>query len=109
MSAFMVSPVWRFSLRLPNGYNNGLFPGLVTWEAAIRWFSLGDLVQELVVGLERLEAVDEQLEAGSGVAGLVGSETAEHPAQLPHLLELLAVEQQLLVAGAEDASTSIAG
>ena len=59
---------------------------------------LGDLGEELVVGAERLEAVDEQLEAGRGVA--VGGEAGQHPAQLPDLLQLLAVEQQLLVAGA---------
>ena len=59
---------------------------------------LGDLVEELGVGAERLEAVDEQFQPGGGVA--VGGKAAEHAAQLPHHLQLLAVEQQLLVASA---------
>ena len=58
----------------------------------------GDLVEELGVGAERLQPVDEQLQAGSRIA--VCGEAAEHAAELPHHLQLLAVEQQLLVTGA---------
>ncbi len=56
----------------------------------------GNFAEELGVCSERLQAVDEQLEARCSVA--VGSEAAENTAQLPHHLELLAIEQQLLMA-----------
>src|SRR5712692_1024461 len=55
---------------------------------------LGDLGQELVVALGRADLVDEQLET------LALLERVQHPAQLPDLLELVPVEEQLLVAGA---------
>src|SRR5205807_2871731 len=58
---------------------------------------LGDLRQELVVALGRLDLVHQQLQAGGGVA--LAPEGVEDPAQLPHLLELGSVEQQLLVTG----------
>src|SRR5215210_2785087 len=59
---------------------------------------LGDLRQELVVGPERLQTVDEQLQTRRGVA--VGGQSGEHASQLPHHLQLLTVVEQLLVAGA---------
>src|SRR5437899_4655469 len=52
---------------------------------------LGDLGQELVVGLEGAHAVDEQLEAGTVAAvaaTLAATEPRPHPAQLPHHVEL---------------------
>src|SRR2546430_17251841 len=52
---------------------------------------LGDLGEELVVALGRADLVDEQLEALALLEGV------QHPAQLPDLLELVAVEEQLLV------------
>src|SRR4051794_9100429 len=52
---------------------------------------LGDLGEELVVALRRADLVDQQLEA------LAVLERVQHPAQLPDLLELVPVEQQLLV------------
>src|SRR5262245_9431391 len=55
---------------------------------------LGDLGEELVVALRRPDLVDEQLEALALLEGV------EHPAELPDLLQLVPVEQQLLVAGA---------
>src|SRR4029079_7011877 len=57
-----------------------------------------DFVEELVVGAEGAQPVDEQFEAWGGVA--ICGQAAEDSAQLPHHLQLLAVEQQLLVAGA---------
>src|SRR4051794_10352401 len=65
---------------------------------ALHAWLLGDLGQELVVGAERLQPVDQQLEPWGGVA--VGGEPAQHTPQLPHHLQLLAVEQELLVPGA---------
>src|SRR5450759_1782485 len=59
--------------------------------------ALGDLSQELVVALGRADLVHEQFESGSGAA-LVG-QGIEHSAQLPDLLELRTVEEQLLMAG----------
>src|SRR6188768_2192393 len=44
---------------------------------------LGDLGEELVVGAERLETIDQQLEAGRRTA--VGGEARQDTAQLPHL------------------------
>src|SRR5579875_748717 len=58
---------------------------------------LGDLGQELVVATGGLDLLDEQLQARRRVA--VAGQGVEHPAQLPDLLELVAVEEQLLVAG----------
>src|SRR5437764_13155470 len=55
---------------------------------------LGDLGEELVVALGGADLVDQQLEA------LPLLERVQHPAELPDLLELVPVEQQLLVAGA---------
>src|SRR6266516_7550753 len=52
---------------------------------------LGDLGEELVVALGGADLVDEQLEALALLEGV------QHPAELPHLLELVAVEEQLLV------------
>src|SRR5215813_511808 len=61
-----------------------------------RWL-LGDLGQELVIGAERLQPVDQQLEAGGSRPTF--SQPGQDPAQLPHHLELLAVEEELLVPG----------
>src|SRR5581483_908010 len=58
---------------------------------------LGDLGQELVVRPGRLDLVLQELEAGGGVA--FGTEGVQHPAQLPDLLQLGAVEEELLVPG----------
>src|SRR5256886_7797649 len=55
---------------------------------------LGDLGEELVVALGGADLVDQQLET------LPLLERVQHPAELPDLLELIPVEQQLLVAGA---------
>src|ERR1700722_2317069 len=52
--------------------------------------ALGDLRQELVVGLGGADLVDEQLEARGPAA--VGRQGVEDPAQLPHLLELAPLE-----------------
>src|SRR6476469_6280076 len=52
------------------------------------------LHEELHVATGLLESVDEQLDA------LLLVEGGEHPAQLPHDLELLAREEDLLLAGA---------
>src|SRR5215207_5564615 len=52
---------------------------------------LGDLGQELVVALRRADLVDEQLEA------LAVLESVQHSPQFPDLLELVAIEEQLLV------------
>src|SRR5207248_5830881 len=54
---------------------------------------LGDLGEELVVALGGLDLVHEQLEPRTTLEGV------EHPTELPHLLELDALEQELLVAG----------
>src|SRR2546423_406679 len=59
--------------------------------------SLGDVGQELLVALRRLDLVHQQLEPGGGAA--LVAEGVEHPPELPHLLELRPVEQQLLVPG----------
>src|SRR5581483_12182854 len=59
---------------------------------------LGDLGQELVVVLGGAHLVDEQLEATTRRA--VAVEGVQDPAQLPDLVELVALEQQLLVPGA---------
>src|SRR5262245_59720152 len=53
---------------------------------------LRDLGEELVVALRGADLVDEEFQA------LALLERVEHAPQLPHLLELLTVEQQLLVA-----------
>src|ERR1700730_11889355 len=58
---------------------------------------LGDLGEKLVVALGGLDLVHEQLQTG-GVAALA-IEGVEHPPQLPHLLQLRPVEEQLLVPG----------
>src|SRR2546429_6337666 len=55
---------------------------------------LGDLGEELVVALGGADLVDQQLET------LPLLERVQHPAELPDLLELVPIEQQLLVAGA---------
>src|SRR5580765_8002478 len=63
---------------------------------------LGDLGQELVIGLEGAHAVDQQLEAGavaSVAATLAPAEPGQDPAQLPDHVELSSREQQLLVPG----------
>src|SRR3954470_24477889 len=93
MSAFMMLPVWRLISVVPRGTTSPYS------RPSGRNVGLGDLLEELVVGPERLQAVDEHLQAG-GVAGtLVGLETAQHPAEPPDLLELPMLEQKLLVAG----------
>ena len=58
---------------------------------------LGDLGQELVVAAGRLDLVHQQLQAGGVLA--VGGQGVQDPAQLPDLLELAPLEQELLVAG----------
>src|SRR3954464_14167824 len=54
---------------------------------------LGDLGEELVVALGSPDLVHQQLQTRSAFQGV------EHPAQLPDLLELRALEEQFLVAG----------
>src|ERR1700685_4408527 len=59
-------------------------------EPSIGWRSggraLGDLGQELVVALGGTDLVHQELESGGGAA-FVG-QRVQHPAELPHLLEL---------------------
>src|SRR4030088_1632692 len=63
-------------------------------------WGLGHFGQELVVGLERLHSVEQQLEAGPAAAAtLTAGETREHPAQLPHHVELVTGDEQLFVPG----------
>src|ERR1700684_3670878 len=59
--------------------------------------ALGDLGQELVVALGRPDLVHEEFQAGGGVA--VGSQGVQDPTQLPHLLQLAPLEEELLVTG----------
>src|SRR5581483_4210560 len=59
--------------------------------------SLGDLGQELLVAPGGPDLVHKQLEAGRLLA--VAGQGVEHPAQLPDLLELAALEEELLVPG----------
>jgi len=54
---------------------------------------LGDLGEELVVGLEVLEPVDEQFEGRGAAALAILLQPGEHPAQLEDLLHLPAVER----------------
>src|SRR6266513_1250898 len=61
--------------------------------------ALRNLGKELVVGLEGLESIDEQLECGGTTALTVLLQPGEHTAQLEDLLQLLAREEQLFVAG----------
>jgi hypothetical protein len=56
---------------------------------------LGDFGQELIVVLKRLQSIDQQLETWSSVATL--GQTAQHSAQFPDHLQLLAIKQQLFV------------
>jgi hypothetical protein len=59
---------------------------------------LGDFGQELIVVLKRLQSVYQQFETRSSVAAL--GQTAQHSAQFPNHLQLLAIKQQLFVSRA---------
>src|SRR5436305_8628818 len=84
MSAFIAVSTLRRRWYNPTGT-----PGV---PLGARCRRLGDLGEELVVASGGLDLVHEQLEAGAALEGV------EDPAQLPHLLQLDALEQQLLVA-----------
>src|SRR4051812_38475197 len=60
---------------------------------------LGDLAQELGVVGGGAELLDEQLDAlaARAVVAPVGVECGEYPTELPHVLKLEPVKQQLLV------------
>src|SRR5207302_11451156 len=76
---------------------SGWIPVFIGSPLGRRGRRLGDLGQELVVALGRLYLVHQQLETG-GAASLA-PQGVEHPPELPHLLELGALEEQLLVTG----------
>src|ERR1035437_1625412 len=60
-------------------------------------WTLGDLGQKLVVALGGADLVQQELQAGGGAA--VVGQGVEHPPELPDLLKLRLVEEQLFVAG----------
>src|ERR1035437_2038280 len=60
-------------------------------------WALGDLGQKLVVALGGADLVQQELQACGGAA--VVGQGVEHPAELPDLLKLGLVEEQLFVAG----------
>ena len=59
---------------------------------------LGDFREEFVVGLERLQSVDQQLEARGRIA--IGSKTAQYSTQFPNHLQLLAIKEKFFVSSA---------
>src|SRR5215212_8995107 len=61
--------------------------------------ALRNLGEELVVGLECLESVDQQLEGRRAATVTVLMQAGENAAQLEYLLHLAAVEEQLFVTG----------
>src|SRR5438270_500441 len=68
-------------------------PGPCLFPSGARGRGLGDLGEELVVALGGLDLVHQQFEARSALQGV------EDPPKLPDLLELGALEEELLVAG----------
>src|ERR1700728_3735022 len=105
MSAFMVAPSLSRS-RLFSSWGVGARArrlghskanGAESIPSAVGRRALGNLGQELGVGLGGADPVHEQLEPWGPVA--VGRQGVQHPAQLPHLLELAPLEEELLVAG----------
>src|ERR1022692_2528880 len=102
MSAFMVPPcVSRLGAPAPGipGTAPSLFKAIrpECIPSAVRCRALGDLGQELGVGLGGPDLVHEQLEPGGSVA--LGGQGVQDPAKLPDLLELAPVEEELLVPG----------
>src|SRR5580698_8433420 len=93
MSAFMIPPVYGSRRRIGPGVLDR--PDIERYSRR-RW-ALGDLGQELVVALGAPDLVHEQLEPGGSAP--VGGQRVEHSAQLPDLLELPPVEEELLVTG----------
>src|ERR1700693_3092921 len=86
MSVFMVSPKWVW---VGPVYGCG-------WRLRSGAGALGDLGEELVVARRGPDLVHETLQVG-GVRAVAG-QGVEHPAQLPDLLELAPLEEELLVA-----------